>query len=74
MKTCDVCKRTNGAENPVEEGWIVSTSIGTNIQSTRIGEDYECSFEVDLCCYCLPKVNDAIADFLKEKFGFPTKA
>jgi hypothetical protein len=70
MKTCDVCKRTDGAENPIEEGQIHSVFIGTDIDTVRVGEPHQYAFPVELCTGCISTVNDAIAEYLKATFGF----
>lgn len=69
MKTCDICKRTNGDGDSLEEGIISTVLIGTSIRVATVGESYEPPAEFELCTKCIPKVNDAIAGHLQSVFG-----
>jgi hypothetical protein len=79
MKTCDVCKRTSEELNSLQDGFISSVTIGTDIQVVRMPRipttgppdevEDKCSVEGELCNECNVKVNESIAKHLHDTFG-----
>ena len=70
MKTCDVCKRSNGNLKPVyADNQINSVFIGISINVARVGQENECPCSVELCIECLEKVNTFITKQISIHFG-----
>ncbi len=79
MKTCDICKLTSKEANSLQDGHILSVTIGTDIRVYRtpliptdgppIEFHNECPIECELCHDCILKVNDSIALHLQNAFG-----
>ncbi len=81
MKTCDVCKRTSEEANSLQDGFVSTVKIGTDIQVARlrlapvagpgVPDEFrnKCPIECELCSDCIEKVNDSIAAHLQNAFG-----
>ncbi len=67
MKTCDVCKRTNGENSALKLG-ITSVLIGTDILVARAGQQRKTVVQCELCDDCNEKVNTYIAGHLLATF------